>query len=236
MPSLESTTESMTLKKQILLSSLVAFLFLTSACASVSKSTASDMPAASLASTSGAVPPIERKIVRQASLDVEVKDVASSVRKVTELVQSSGGYVENSLLNEARDGDLDIRVPAAKLDATLDAIAALGEEQRRRVNAVDKTLEYIDLEAKIKNTTSYRDQLRVLLTRAKDMKDILQIQETLNRTQAELDSLEGVMKQLKGDITLSKVNVSLQRERVLGPLGYVIAGAAWVVGKLFIIQ
>ena len=115
-------------------------------------------------------------------------------------------------------------------------LGTLGRKKARQVTTIDKTEHYYDLEAKRNNTAAYRDQLRTLLGRAKDVKDVLQIREQLNRVQSELDSLDGSINRLNGEIAKSRLELTIRKQRVLGPLGYVGYGIVWVIEKLFFIQ
>jgi Domain of unknown function (DUF4349) len=54
--------------------------------------------------------------------------------------------------------------------------------------------------------------------------------------QTEIESMDGQLIRLKGQVDLATVTVTLERKRILGPLGYVAKGIAWAVGKLFVIR
>jgi hypothetical protein len=219
--------------RKLLLVAVLTIVPLASSCAS--KHRYGD--AAASGYTGGVKQPslVERRVVRKASQRIEVKDVTVATRAATQLAQKSGGYVESSSKSDDRSSSLELRVPSETLDSVLDELAMLGKEQRRSVNTMDKTTEFIDLEAKIKNTMAYRDQLRVLLSRAKDIKDVSNLQEDLNRVQSELDSLEGLMRLFKNDVAYSSIELTLEKQRTLGPIGYVFKGTFWVIGKLFVL-
>lgn len=177
-----------------------------------------------------------RKLIRQAEQELEVDDVASAVGAATRLVEDQGGYVENSAVRNEGRADLVLRVPAKELETTMDMLAALGDESRRFIRVDDVTEQYIDLEARLKNTIALRDRLRVLLDKANTVSEVLSVEKELTRIQSELDSLEGRLKSLRNRVALARLELELHEEQILGPLGYLGYGVGWVIGKLFVIQ
>lgn len=167
---------------------------------------------------------------------VTVKEVAAAVAQVDEIVQKTGGFVQRQSFRENEQADLKLRVPPARLRPTLDALADLGDEEYRSISAEDVTDQYVDAEARLKNAAALRDRLKALLSQAKDVKDILEIEKELTRIQIEVDSLEGRLKKLKGSVDLAEIDVTLKRKKILGPIGYLAYGIGWLIEKLFIIQ
>ena len=49
-------------------------------------------------------------------------------------------------------------------------------------------------------------------------------------------TMEGRLKKLRSQVQYASVNLFLERETVLGPLGYLGKGILWVLEKLFVIQ
>jgi hypothetical protein len=131
---------------------------------------------------------------------------------------------------------LKARVPSDKLESVMNDIAALGKEKERSISAVDVTDDKIDLEAKIKNLTAFRDRLRALVGQGKTVKEIMELEEQLNRVQTELDSVQGRLVKLKLEVALSSLTVGYGPKKILGPLGYVAYGLYWTFEKLFVIQ
>jgi len=62
------------------------------------------------------------------------------------------------------------------------------------------------------------------------------VERELARVQGELDALERRLEYLRGSSAMAEMSVDARRKRILGPLGWVVAGAAWVVEKAFIIR
>jgi hypothetical protein len=177
----------------------------------------------------------DRQIVRSGDLVVSVDSPEGALPEVERLVEQAGGLVEGSTATETSIW-LRCRVPAAELDRIMDAVAALGSADRRSVSAADVTEQYVDLETRLRNDLSLRERLQQLLARASDVEDVLAIEKELNRIQSEIETRQAQLDRLKSDVELSALSVTLQRERILGPLGYVGWGLWWALSKLFVIR
>lgn len=178
----------------------------------------------------------DRMTVRTGDQQVVVESPLEAGRRVEQLVQDAGGYVERS--SGSSDGNMHIvgRVPAAHLDRIMDSVAVLGDERRRQITGSDVTDQYVDLEARLHSQTALRDRLRQLLDRAATLNDVLELERQIARLQAEIDVLQARVDQLKSQVELAALSVSLDHKRVLGPLGLVGHGLASLVAKLFVIR
>ena len=192
-------------------------------------------PAAGGASAAAPAPVAGRLLVWTASQTIVVDRPAAAADQAAALATSAGGYVDRHSAGDTR-ADLSLRVPAGDLTAILDRLAKLGQETHRYVHAEDVTEDYVDLEARLKNLAALRDRLRGLLDRASKVDDVLSIERELTRVQSELDSLEGRWKKLRGSIELATVDLTFERRRILGPLGWAFKGAGWIVRKLFVLR
>jgi hypothetical protein len=180
-----------------------------------------------------------RLLVRTASATVAVVSVPDAISQVESIVAALGGRVQSSRIAKDAPAHLDLRVPADRLVEALDRFAALGEERERNTGAADVTDEVADAEAELANKRALRDRLRVLLERAKEVKEVLAVEQELTRLQTEIDTLEGRLERLRTDVALSAVNLTLvpeKKPRILGPLGYLYVGTKWFITKLFVIR
>jgi hypothetical protein len=177
-----------------------------------------------------------RLLIKTAALHLEVDDIREAAAQAAHITAHVGGYVDRSDERSGEGATLELRVPSAQLEVTLDKLAGLGDETSRQVSTEDVTDTVIDLEAILKNKIALRDRLRTLLQKAGNVQDVLTVEEQFTRVQSEIDSLEGQLKSLKSRARLASISLELTRPRILGPLGYVGYGIGWVIAKLFVIQ
>jgi hypothetical protein len=176
--------------------------------------------------------PADRKVVRSGELTVTVDTPEDATGEVERIVEEAGGFVERSTSTKGANCWVHARVPAARLEQIMDAIAGLGDEESRSVSAADATDQYVDLQTRLRNNIELRDRLQRLLDRAKDVDDVLAIEKELNRIQSEIETMQARFDRLNSEVELSGLSVRLQRKRILGPLGYL----AWGLSKLFVIR
>lgn len=211
----------------------LASLFALGLCASACARTAAEAP---LAESSVAQTALDRKLVKTASQSVVVEALQSARARVDAIALGVGGYVEEASATKNESAWMRCRVPAASLDRVLDEIAALGRETHRTISATDVTDAYSDDEARLRTQVALRERLTTLLARAKNVEEVLAIEKELARLQTEIETLERRLEGMRSQIAFSTLHVSLERKRILGPLGYVGKGLWSGLGKLFVIR
>lgn len=177
-----------------------------------------------------------RMLVWTANLSLEVSDVSASVDKAAAIAEQFRGYVEQKSDSGESSASARLKIPGASFNDAVKAVQALGEVTYSRVVGEDVTEQYVDVQARLKNKTELRDRLRQLLQKATDIKDMISIEGELTRIQTEIDTMEGKLKLLKGQVDYATVDVSFQRKKILGPLGLVFHGLFWGIEKLFVIR
>jgi len=169
---------------------------------------------------SAGVPVIDTKIIKTASLNLEVKDIPGSIEMLKTIVTEKGGYLSSTNMQKGYDSRLSatvtIRVPAAQFDTVLAGAKALGTVKSVSTQGQDVTEEYVDLTAQ---KTSYQNQLaqyNEIMKKSVKVEDILNVQEHIDRVQTELNRLEGRLKYLDSRIDLSTITVNLQEPEPVG--------------------
>lgn len=178
----------------------------------------------------------DRMLIWRADLRLDVWSISNAVTEATAMAERQGGFVEQKSDHGEESASLTLRVPANSFKAAMSALETLGTVTYRNIEGEDITEQYIDVEARLKNKIVLRDRLKELLAKATEVKDLLSIETELNRVQADLDSMEGRIKSLRGQVEYATVRLSLDRKPILGPLGYLFKGLWWGVEKLFVIR
>lgn len=115
--------------------------------------------------------------------------------------------------------NLQMRVPrneASKLFAAMESPDFI----ERRVEREDKTLQVVDVEARMKNLSELRDRLRVLQTQYKgSLKDLLETEKELARVQGELDAMTAQRKVLANETEKILLNADYRPRPSLGETG-----------------
>lgn len=181
-------------------------------------------------------PADSRMIIWTASMTLEVVNISESVADIVSHIEANRGFVEDKSLSQNKNAHLKLRVPSATLNTVVDRLAGFGKVKHRNLSSRDVTETFIDTEARLKNAVALRDRLRVLLDKAKDVTDILAIEKEITRVQSDIDSMEGRLKNLNGQIDYASIDLYLEQKTILGPLGLVFKGVGWFIGKLFVLN
>lgn len=212
--------------------SLLLLPFVTSCTPALSGSA----PQSSLRSAQADPDDSDRVRVRSGSQTVAVAELKKAVRETASIVKARKGYLESSIVREDEEAELQLRVPSASLEPTLDEIALLGKETFRRVAVEDVTVEHIDLEAELANLRALRDRLRALLARAATVEEALEVEKELAKVQTRIDALASRLATLQNRVVYSRIALSLERKRTPGPLTLAGKAVALSVKKLFVLK
>jgi hypothetical protein len=159
------------------------------------------------------------KIEREAQLAIETRDVPGAATGIVALVEAQHGFVtKDERSNSGQwNADLIVRVPAAGLDAFLDALARIGVVKSRRITAIDATLEHRDVEILLSNLEAALTRYRDLLQRATDPAQVLAIERELERVRTEVDRVKGRLELLRDRVAFATVAVALREPAPLAP-------------------
>lgn len=131
--------------------------------------------------------------------------------------------VLNAALNKSAhspvNASLQLRVGRGSAAKLLGAMSG-PEVTERRVEREDKTMQVVDVEARLKNLAELRDRLRNLLTqRTGTLKDILETERELARVQSELDSMSAQRQALANETEKILLFAEYRPEPSIGETG-----------------
>ena len=164
-----------------------------------------------------------RQLIRTAQVRIRVADFGESGRVIRQAVQRVGGQITGS--NETKTGStienaLTIRVPAARFDTLLAMVLTQSIfDEVKTVSVDDVTRRYVDVEARIRSKRAVEETYINLLKKARNVEEILKIEEQLGHIREEREVQEAVLRQLKDDVALSTLNLTYyqQTEAALEP-------------------
>ncbi len=218
--------------KHVMLSVVLAVLVCAvSGCTTVDRTMAD---AALEAAPPATVLPPGRMLIWRARLSLEVANVSDAVSQVREIAEQAGGYVESK--SEEQKARVVLRVPVEALTPAMSSLEDVGRVIRRSISSDDVTERYVDTEARLQTMIALRDRLQALLDRAENVSQVLTVERELSRVQSDIDAMEARLRSLRAQVDLATIEVSISRRVILGPVGYIIKGTFWTIGKLFVIQ
>lgn len=186
-----------------------------------------DYSAASGSTTDNPPSTVDRKIVRRATVQITVDDVASAVQRVEDAARSAGGFVSSSNISvedlpkppdappdepapKRQTATVTLRVPAESYDSVLRQIRGIAKEVKAESSdASEVTEEYTDLQSRLRNLQSVEGQYLQLLARAQSIQDILTVQDRLNSVRSEIEQVQGRINLLNDLTDMATITVNL---------------------------
>jgi hypothetical protein len=159
----------------------------------------------------------EKKVIRSGNIGLKVDDLEDARQVIDSLVLYFGGYYSNESFNDFDHQamyHLTARVPSASFEPFTEGIETSGfRVADKNISARDVTEEYIDLEMRLANRRRYLERYNELLKQAGTIKDIIDIEENTRKLEEEIESAEGRLKYLTGQIDYSTLYITLTQEK-----------------------
>ena len=164
----------------------------------------------------------DRKIVRNATLDLEVENVTAAVQQIEDAAGAAGGFVSSSnvfVSNTDNTGDsvertqtasVTIRVPADAYSSVMSQLRGIAKETVSETSdASEVTEEYTDLQARLRNLGATEARYLELLARAVTIDEILTVQDRLNTVRLEIEQVTGRINVLNSLTDFATITVRL---------------------------
>lgn len=185
------------------------------------------IPTASTGSTADLA---NRKVIMTASIQIETSHFNESVDKVRALATSAGGYVQSSSMSlysdNRRTSTITIKVPQTAYESTLLEIRKLGTAKSDSSSGRDVTLQYVDLESRLKNLRAEEARLIDIMDTAKNVTEVLAVEKELSRVQGEIESYQAQLNVLNSQIDYATITVSISEPQP-------VVSYDWGIGDAF---
>jgi hypothetical protein len=155
------------------------------------------------------------RVIRTAAIAIVIPRDAFDERfgGAVDIAEEHGGFVADSRSRE-RSGSLTLRVPAENFDETLHALRELGTVEVESVHGKDVTADYVDLHARLRIARARRDVLLGLQAEASTIEQTIRVQNALDATQFEIETLQGQLRLLDDLTSLATIDFELREQGV----------------------
>ena len=124
-----------------------------------------------------------------------------------------GGYVQSSSTSGSRSGTLTIRVPAARFEGAMNALAALGTRiESQSVTGKNVTSQFVDLGARLSVWQQQQRVLNGLLAKAASPEATIRYTNLIMDVQFRIEEIKGQLRVLKNQADMSTIKASLREE------------------------
>ena len=162
----------------------------------------------------------DRSVIITGTMYMTVEDPIAVADRAAGIVRNAGGRIDarsETAPDEhyAGSASLTLRIPSNHLDAVVGDLRKLGTVDQFSTDSYDVTTVVTDLDAKISTLRASTGRIEALLSQAKDISDIITLENELDRRQAELQSLEAQQRGLDDQVSMSTIDLSLTTEPVV---------------------
>ena len=158
-------------------------------------------------------------IIYTAQLTVRAANVSSAAARATQITEGVGGYVSNETASADPDhpseatATVQLKIPVASYPATLGQLAGgLGTQLSLQEQAQDVTEQVADVNSQVASDQAAIIQLRVLLSHAGSVNDLLSVQDQINNEESTLEAMQAQQRALSHETSYATVTLT-----ILGP-------------------
>jgi hypothetical protein len=172
-------------------------------------------------SAPGQAASIDRKIVKNAEINVLVEDSDTAVDRLTQVVADVGGYIVSSRVwyQPHVDGEnykyasVTLGVPVDQFEVAMRRVRGLGVRVlNENASGEDVTDQFVDLQSRLTNLEATQARIQSFLAEAKTVDEALRINQELAQIEAQIEEVKGRMNYLSDRSAFSTITVSISPE------------------------
>lgn len=161
----------------------------------------------------------DKKIIKNASINFEIKDFKKYNSTFRDKVKQVGGYIAQEQQAESEykiENTLTIKVPVDQFDNAVQLLVTDIEKlNEKKITSDDVTTEFVDTRSRLESKKQVRLRYLDLLKQAKNMEEILSVQSEINDIQEEIESASGRIEYLSHSSSFSTINLTFYQ--ILNP-------------------
>jgi hypothetical protein len=168
----------------------------------------------------GAMMNVEQKVMKNASLTLQVENADQATAKVRTIAEELGGTVMNSFFDQStgsvKTGSVTISVPVTQFEEALSRLKGVATQVvSENTSGSDVTEQWIDLQARLTNKKAAEAALQNLLDKAEKVSDIIEITDKLTAVRSEIESLDGQMRYLNSQTDRASITVFMTEDQTI---------------------
>jgi len=172
-------------------------------------------------------PTANRKLIRNATAELEVVSFDESIQKITAFASEEKGYVATTSSEKQENGKLRgeivVKVLPDNLDRFLGKLRGIGELKNQALTTEDVTKAYFDTESRLKNARLMEQRLiEILKTKSKDVADLLEVEKELGRVREQIETMQGELKFMDSQVAFATVTITLAEKNMNLPAAFLL--------------
>ncbi len=163
------------------------------------------------------IPVIERQLIKTGSVSFKTGDIQKTAFNIKAQIKKLNGYISSESSNDFDHRlvqEIQVRIPAEHFDSLIYHLTSTyGKLESKNITISDVTEEYLDIQARIKTKKELEARYFEILKQAKNVSEILQVEEQLNKVRTVIETAEGRLRYLKNKVGFSTLDIYFYTEK-----------------------
>ncbi|UTC67145.1 MULTISPECIES: DUF4349 domain-containing protein [unclassified Treponema] len=156
---------------------------------------------------------IERKLIKTGFIEFETDDIKKTREIIENLVSKYQAYIsqeDEKHFHSSIRQTISIRIPKENFENFLNEITAgIKNLDNKNITVEDVTEEFVDSLARLKVKKETEQTYLKILSQAKTVKDILEVQNQIQDLRSDIEAIEGRLRYLQKSVNYSTLNISM---------------------------
>ena len=154
---------------------------------------------------------VAQKIIKTSNLSFETPSVEKTYQHIASLLKIRNGFIQTD--NTTKDygritRSLIVRIPTNQFQPVIDSIVKKVKVfDFKNTSLRDVTEEFVDLQARLKAKKALENRYLQLLSKAKTVKEMLEIEREVAKIREEIEAKEGRLNYLQNKVAFSTINL-----------------------------
>jgi len=156
------------------------------------------------------------QLIKRAELNLVVPSIEETIAAVSGSIQQQQGDVlglqeyQPANKNVRHRASMQLRVPQARLETTLDALTELGTVQNRSLTAEDVSNQLVDLSARLRNLRKSEEMVLKIMERSGTVGEVLNAARELSNIRESIERIDAQFKNLQNQVAYSTIDLNLE--------------------------
>ncbi|OAB80260.1 DUF4349 domain-containing protein [Cochleicola gelatinilyticus] len=157
----------------------------------------------------------EQKIIKTARLSFETQEVVATYNRIIQLAEQHKAIIQNDNSGKGYNRitqNITLRVPTENFQSFINGVSeGVAYFDLQDISRQDVTEEFVDLEARLKAKRELEKRYLELLSQAKNVKEMLEIERELSKIREEIEAKQGRLKYLQSRVSMSTVHIEFYK-------------------------
>jgi hypothetical protein len=155
----------------------------------------------------------ERKVIRNGTVEFEVRSFDDAYNVIASVTHEEGGFVSSTssdrLTNGKIRGSVVVRVPPEHLDRLLLKLRGIGDLKNQQISASDVTKQYTDMESELRGLRAMESRMIDLIKNGKgEVKDLVEAEKQLGEYRVRIEKLEGEIRYYNNLVAMATLTIT----------------------------